>query len=105
MKKILGICTALMLFVSCSEDIVIDPPLNNDFALIVKNGTHDDIMVESKQLSVGIITLPAEALSDTLYTSSEEVTLDYFGKGTYWKQKKCTVSLERNRVTEVVLKN
>lgn len=105
MKKIFFICTVVLLFTSCSEDNVIEPPLNDDFALIIKNGTHDDIMVESKQLSVGIISLPADALSDTLYTSSEEVTLDYFGKGTYYKQKKSTVPLDKSSVTEIVLKN
>lgn len=105
MKKIVCICSALLLFCSCSEDVVIDPPYSNEFALVIKNGTHDDIMVQSKQLSVGIIELSANAESDTFYTSSDEVILDYFGKGTYWKQKKCTIPLEKSRVTEAVLTN
>ena len=105
MKKIVCICSALLLFCSCSEDVVIDPPYSNEFALVIKNGMHDDIMVQSKQLSVGIIELPADEESDTLYTSSDEVVLDYFGKGTYWKQKKRTVTLEKSIITEVVLTN
>lgn len=105
MKKIVCICFVVLMFCSCRNDIVIDPSLDYEYAVVIKNGTHDEIMVECKQLPIGIIELVADEKSDTFRTDSEEITIDYFGKGTYWKQKKCVVSLDKNSVTEVVLKN
>lgn len=105
MRKFILISLTMLLLISCSEDETIAPVINDGYPLVVKNATHDEVMIESKQLSTGIIVLQSDEVSDTIYSSSDKITIEYFGKGTYYKQKEMVVPLDIGTVTKVLLEN
>lgn len=105
MKRLIFILLTILLFVSCHKDETIEPDINDDYALVIKNATHDELMVESEQLSTGIIVLQSGEATDIIYSSSDKITISYFGKGTYYKQKDIEISLDIGVVANVVLTN
>ena len=105
MKRVFLTLLISLFFVSCETHEIIEPTINKDYALVINNATHDEIMIQCKHLPISIIKLQSQEKTDTLYTSSDKITIDYFGKGTYYKQRKAEITLNTNEVTSVVLSN
>ncbi len=82
MKKILLILCVACLGFSCQNEEEPEIKPKNDYTLFIKNVTHGEILVESKQLTEPMFTLDADKVSELLYSSSEEIGLMWFGKGT-----------------------
>ncbi len=104
-KRIVLLSSLLLIFLSCSKEIHIEIENDNFYHLVIKNGTHDDVYVICKQLSESVGSLATMCKSDTLSTSSERVAIQYFGKGTYNKEKWKDVVLKKYEVTSITLDN
>lgn len=103
MKQLLSILFALLILTSCREDKVFDEPVSNPYGVVFTNDTNGQIYVSSDQLVMGMCDIEPGKHSDAIYGSRANVTVTYFGEGTYFKKIEKSYILEKDKTIAVSL--
>ena len=101
--RLITILVMLTTLCGCHKDEYIENIITQPYGVIITNSTHDEVSVQCKLIAMGMPTLKTGESLEVKFTSSEIVVIDYFGKGTYFKQRSITVKLEKDKVVEVNL--
>lgn len=103
MKQLLPILFALLMLTSCREDKVIDEPISNPYGVVFINDTNGQIYVSSDQLVMGMCDIEPGKQSEPIYGSRADVTVTYFGEGTYFKKIEKSYILEKDKTMAISL--
>lgn len=103
MKKIIPILFSLLILSSCRDNKVVDEPAYNPYGVVLVNNTNGQIYVESSQLVMGMPELESGASTAPIYSPTANVTVEYFGEGTYFKKMEKSFTLEKDKTITISL--
>ena len=93
----------LLMLSSCRDDKVINEPPYNPYGAILINDTKGQIYVENTQLVIGMPNLEPGDCTESVYSPTANVIVNYFGEGTYFKKIEKTYTLEKDKISNISL--